>query len=360
MQRSSNGTSALDSTDWLQDLELMHHWSKRTSHTQLGGGAHTEHVWGEFVPREAVKHRFLMHGVLAIASLHIASTAPTDALKEKYLFVHDKHQATALESSRVIMANLNDDSAAALFAFSSITSLSSISQAVIRAQSTPEPRRVSIDELCKCLALTRGVREIVAASIQALLQSPMRALLTGYELHCDVRVLLPGHIVDKISLLQRMLSERCDDKDQHAMCSNAVVSLQQIYRNIFFFLSKDCLGVGHIWRWTAMVDTGFIHLIQSCYQPALVITSFFVICCQFVRAEWFMQDWGRYSFEALSAGLSEEYQQYLAWPREQLATDCADFRQGDASIEYLNPDTVDDNPEKAVYRTMFPQNVPIP
>lgn len=245
----------MDSADWLQDLELMHHYSRRTCYTALGGGAQTQNVWGEFVPKEAVKHQFLMHGILAIASLHIAMDAPTDAIRDKYLRLCDKHQTVAVETSRMIMININEDSGAALFAFSSITSLSALAKTVITAQQRSEPKFVSVDEIAECLALTRGVREIVAASVHSLLQSPMAALLTGYEVHCNVRVLLPKHIVDRITTLQRMLSEKCDDSQtNHALCSNAVVCLQQIYRNIFFFMSTDTLGVGHIWRWTAMVS----------------------------------------------------------------------------------------------------------
>lgn len=65
-----------------------------------------------------------------------------------------------------------------------------------------------------------------------------------------------------------------------------------------------------------------------------------------------MGDWGRYAFEALSAAVAPEYKHLLAWPREQFATDCADFRQGDATIDEFDHPAAED-PVTNVYKALL-------
>lgn len=79
-----------------------------------------------------------------------------------------------------------------------------------------------------------------------------------------------------------------------------------------------------------------------------------------------MGEWGRYTFEAMSAVVAPEYQHYLEWPREQFATDCADFRRGDATIQHFDRGQ-NESAEALVYKILFnadplatPNAVPTP
>lgn len=65
-----------------------------------------------------------------------------------------------------------------------------------------------------------------------------------------------------------------------------------------------------------------------------------------------MGDWGRYTFEAINAAVLPEFQHYLDWPREQFATDCAEFRRGDATIEQYDK-YQNETPEAVVYKILF-------
>lgn len=332
----------------------MHHYTHHTCTADMSGGARLHNLWADLVPREAIRHSFLMHGILALASLHLASTKTSAPERVRYLRLCDKHQAAALAESRDIMADIPDDVSSALFAFSSLTCLSSLARSVLRANTMPDPKYVSVDEIVEVLVLTRGVREVVAVSVDPIARGPLSPLLYGYEVEDTIRINLPDNIRALFALMQQMLADRCDDKERHTLCSNAVIYLQDVVRNLFYFLQKDTQSVGHIWRWTAMVrirklcrkatanslsqiDMGFIRLVQNLYQPALVIMTFFVVTCLLVRHCWYMQDWGEYAFVGLESVISDDFKHYLAWPREQVATGAAGLTNCDVKIETVDP-----------------------
>ena len=61
----------------------MHHYDRDTLLQPLGIREDCQHLWRENIPREAIKHSFLMHGILALSALHIAHTRPEEADKAR-------------------------------------------------------------------------------------------------------------------------------------------------------------------------------------------------------------------------------------------------------------------------------------
>jgi hypothetical protein len=55
--------------EWLQDLELMHHYSTSTSRLWLGVREPVREIWGSYIPQQAIRHPFLMHGILVGSSI---------------------------------------------------------------------------------------------------------------------------------------------------------------------------------------------------------------------------------------------------------------------------------------------------
>jgi hypothetical protein len=43
-------TTPANSQEWLQDLELMHHYSHVTCRSSLGSGAGIQYLWSEHIP----------------------------------------------------------------------------------------------------------------------------------------------------------------------------------------------------------------------------------------------------------------------------------------------------------------------
>lgn len=129
IRSETNIEPALPSTsdEWIDDLNLMHHYSSYAFKEGFGARREVEHLWQDYIPQQAMKHTFLMHGLLALSALHLAYLNPSSS--SKYLQLCDKHQAIALQKFRAILSsNIDPSLADALFALSSTISVSAMAR----------------------------------------------------------------------------------------------------------------------------------------------------------------------------------------------------------------------------------------
>lgn len=74
----------------------MHNWSTETSLT-LSSTPAVQQVWARTVVQIALRHRFLLHGVLAISALHVAYTRPSSTKEYRELVDYAaQHQTIAV------------------------------------------------------------------------------------------------------------------------------------------------------------------------------------------------------------------------------------------------------------------------
>lgn len=57
----------------MYDLVLMNNWTASTWKSIIDPQDKYQKLWQTFVPTEAASHPFLMHGILALSALHLAS-----------------------------------------------------------------------------------------------------------------------------------------------------------------------------------------------------------------------------------------------------------------------------------------------
>jgi len=309
----------------------MHNYSHKTSRTKLGANVRLAHVWQEHIPEEATKQSFLMHGVLALSALHLALMRPGQA--KKYASLCDKHQASALASYRQILTHITEDVADALFALSTILSISSVARATLKASQMEGPQYISVDSICELLYLTRGVREVKEATGERVNRGPFSVVLHGHDLSGDVQITMNPQISSVFRELDRMVHVHCEDQEQRKLCSEAVAHLRSIYESMLGRYLLGDLEMGAVWRWTAMLSYDFIKMVQAHYPPALVITAHFTVAAMMLREMWFVSNWGSLAFDGIRIALKGELEEYLVWPQEQMASDNAGLKYGGANIE---------------------------
>lgn len=79
------------------------------------------YMWQHIVPKDAVSHPFLMHGLLAFSALHLASLHPQDTLlRHHYAQLCQNHQAKAIPEFRQALLDLRSESAGPCFAMGSV------------------------------------------------------------------------------------------------------------------------------------------------------------------------------------------------------------------------------------------------
>lgn len=192
------------SDDWLLDFELMRHYANHTCRAPLTG-TKSQYLWRDIIPLEAVRRRFLMHGILALAAVQRAHCETSKAAG--FLEEFDKHQAEAVASYRQILSNVTHDVANALFAHSSILSVTSLASATLRANALPGPQYISVGGICEILYLTKGSREINRASGDAIRRGPLSAMLLGHNLPADTCVALSRELQDVLRSLDAIVME---------------------------------------------------------------------------------------------------------------------------------------------------------
>jgi hypothetical protein len=331
-QGSHDGVpQATDTQSWLEDLELMHNYSHKTSRTRLGASIRLQHLWQDHIPELATKHTFLMHGLLALSALHLATMRPAQV--NKYASLCDKHQASALASYRQILTHITDDVAEALFALSTILSISSLARATLKASQMEAAPHISVESICELLYLTRGVREVKEATGERVSRGPFSIVLQGHELTADVQVNLSPKISSVFRELDMMVHVNCADQEQRRSCSEAVTHLRDVFEGTLGKYHINDLEMGQVWRWTAMLSYDFIKMVQAHFPPALVITAYFTVAAMMLREQWFISNWGSLAFGGIRIALKGELEEYLAWPQEQMDSDNAGLKYGGATIE---------------------------
>ncbi|EEP80005.1 predicted protein [Uncinocarpus reesii 1704] len=104
----------------IHDLELLHHYTTETYRTLSYNNEHKE-IWKNYIPKEAMSHPFLMHGLLAIAALHLIDICGDEGdNRRKYIELATRHQNLALASFRPQLSNITPSNCHAVFAFSSL------------------------------------------------------------------------------------------------------------------------------------------------------------------------------------------------------------------------------------------------
>ncbi|KAK5679727.1 hypothetical protein LTS10_007675 [Elasticomyces elasticus] len=321
-------------------MELMHHYANVVSKEALLTREGISMIWREYIPKEALKHSFLLHGLLAFSALNLADlNRNSSEVATRYLAVCDKHQAVAIAALRdALDGNVTAENSGALFALAAIIKISSMARSCAMANARPFAHLFSIDEISEVILLGRGMREVTALTYPYVVDTPI-ALMFKFNAIEDSQanvVCLPAAVLSHFADLHAMLdkyhqqtpavpslteSNRIDDV--LSWCHAALTDLESIYLNIRYWSRHGGLESGHVWRWPAMLETKFIHLISARYGPALVLVGHFAAATVCLKKAWYVRNWGVYALDGISQSLEgdEEMRRWLDWPREQIRSE---------------------------------------
>ena len=300
---------------------------------EMGTRERVKYLWRHYIPQKAMKHVFLMHGLLALAALHLAYLNPDSSIR--YLQMCDKHQAIALKKFRTILStDINPELADSLFALAATMSISSVA----RSCAIVEARTIDIDDVVELFFLTRGVRDVILVTYEHITSGPMLEMFENSEYPAGTEVSLyvsclredfkdsqladaifrPQPVSDQFNSVRTFLKEYGLDPEALTHCESALNDLEEIYRNVQYFGHYKPIETGQVWRWKTMVTTGFVRLIAARCPPALVILAYYAASNTALRTAWYAQNWGEYVIRGISRELEPGMQYWLAWPTKQV------------------------------------------
>ena len=192
----------------------MHHYSTVVAREPLLVRANVAEIWREYIPTQALKHGFLLHGLLAFSALHLTDSAQGTPEVARYLALCDKHQAVAVSALRdALDGNVTAENSGALFALAATTSISSMARSCAVANASPEPRALSVEEIAEVIFLTKGMREVTGVTADFVRDTPIAFLLVRHSLEADERegLSLPTAVAEQFAALREMLHAQCKD-----------------------------------------------------------------------------------------------------------------------------------------------------
>ncbi|KAF3033329.1 hypothetical protein E8E11_000716 [Didymella keratinophila] len=158
----------------------------------MGFGPDLQQAWCTAIPNVALKHSFVVHGVLALAALHVSTSVESQEMKKGYQNLVALELTAGLKSYMVEVRQVTSDNVEALFAFSTFISVFNTYQANTRVQQLALSKRMNAAELAspqtvasaavqsalQWLRTLRGAQVILVPGWSTLQSGPLRPVIT--------------------------------------------------------------------------------------------------------------------------------------------------------------------------------------
>lgn len=295
-------------------LELMHKFSTETYQSLCVSDSERE-IWQTTVPNLALKHDFLMNGILALAAMHIASSLePPEALA--YLDIGLQRYNRSLKPFRDAIDSLTSQNCDAVFAHSVV--MTAIGIASPRLTVIKDESNSITESMVVVFELLQGVKKILQVGVG---QSWIHLeLFSRGEFWKDRSANLD---TDTDAALARL------DALNDEVMTGIYVSQHQINQEIIAHLRHCFAKFGHspdpapVLAWLAAVRKEFVDSLR-CRQPfsLLILMYWGVLLVELDGRRWWARDAGRALVSELLGALRSgdaRWQPALTWAQRRLS-----------------------------------------
>jgi hypothetical protein len=293
----------------LHDLELMHHYST-VSYKTLSEQNEFAVPFMIEVPKIALTHPFLMHGILALSALHLIYLNKGSDRCKGYVELATSHQTLALTLFRKELNNINPSNSQAMFAFSSIATV----LAFAFSQSTGIQSLSPVDEMLQVFNLCRGIHEILETTREWIQNSWVSKLLTSRRAS-NLRSLSPEK-QEKLELVYKLNAdfERTGfTPEEKVACEDAIAELSQSFQHIYS--GYDSVTV---FRWPIVIKPIFISALRDRRPMAMVVLAHYCILLHTLDDRWWLEGWTRQLLHSIYNILDAAWRDCIRWPVEEV------------------------------------------
>ncbi|KAL4907400.1 hypothetical protein BDW74DRAFT_123902 [Aspergillus multicolor] len=286
----------------IEDLELMMQWCT-TTYRSVSRNSTVESIWQAVVPREAMRHPFLMHGILALSALHLAVTSDDD-LKEQYIRTSKAHQKQAILGLTKISGKLKQHHSSAAFTLSNIMMIFSFALPEIRGQTLDQH---PVDELYEVFISTRKSRDILSDITDWVGNGELKPLLQ-YDKAQPKMPDTSRLAIMSLNHLNTNLARQNPhhDKDLYdATIKHLSCALDKVSRG------GETMIVA--FQWIFQVPEKYIELYRQREPFALVILAHYAVILHFLRRHWWMGEWGLRLIQEIGQHLDANWRNSITW-----------------------------------------------
>ena len=266
-------------------------------------------IWTQIAPREAFKHRFLLHGILALAALSKGHSCPGTASEDVILAM--QHFFEAIRLLQPVLNDIRPDNAVAAFLLASLMVPISWAMPVVQRASqgiepSLQPAEV-MQHLFDILQLQRGMSHISTAG-WPYLQKPLAPLF-------DVRTNPLGTIFpdeDEVLLTQlevRVLSS-VESEGLKPVYSEALQKFRQFYP-----LPDHPNPKALIHTWPSKVSAEFLKEMTERKNAAMLLLAYHGALLHGMPDCFWLGDVGRLLVLAVDELLPPGFEDVMSWPK---------------------------------------------
>ncbi|QQK43783.1 Aflatoxin biosynthesis regulatory protein [Penicillium digitatum] len=308
---SENAVTSAGSALNLNDLELMIQWCSTTFQT-LSRNERTDPIWRTIVPEEALSHPFLMHGILALSSLHLARTGPEPARRASYLNRAVAHQNQALALFRELLGDVKESNAKAMLAFAGIVVIYTFA-----FPHTPEAQDPwdCVDDLYQVLVLTRGVQQVIHApqDFTSFLGDSSFGPILQVE---EARGTIPEDTTAMLTQL-REANKICGERDPNheiQVYEGSISNLEEMLSWCYSGMRANTIAG----RWAIRLHPRFMELLRERDPLALVMLAHYVVLLQYLKHRWCFDEWCVRVSKAVWAILDDQWRPLIQWAMKEI------------------------------------------
>lgn len=316
----------------LLDLELIQWYSTRTYIT-MSSRLSTHVVWRDTVFAEALRHDFLLHGLMATAALHKATmqSKSSDAYAN-YSKVALAHQNAALANYIPAVTKPNQENGIALFCLSLFLTiwafaskrlpegLNSVKMEFGQGESpgVTLPLHSPTLEFVEIIMILRGIYAVIGET-NPWLQGDIEELLR-YPTSPD----LPPHSAEVTEAFDLLAQAPTDPQVTPVSDGEASATMNVLFHERLEHLRdvSRCRSVvewdGHIFSWFIMAPTSYIQCLKRGNPLALILFAHWAAMFRCMDHHWWAQGWAYSLVLDISDLLDPHWARYLDWPRRQI------------------------------------------
>ncbi|KAL4866090.1 hypothetical protein BDV12DRAFT_139516 [Aspergillus spectabilis] len=286
----------------IQDLELMMQWCT-TTYRSVSRNSTVECIWQAVVPREAMRHPFLMHGILALSALHLAVTNQDDT-REHYIRASKAHQKQAVVGLSRLAGKLKPSHCNAAFTLSNIMMIFSFALPEIIGQT---PGQSPLDDLYEVFLATRESVDVLASTTDWIGDGELKPLFQ-YD---KAQPTMPDTSRLAIMSLAQM-NANLARKDPH----HDKELYDTTIKHLGFSLDRVARGGETMivaFQWIFQVPSEYMELYRQREPFALVILAHYAVIIHFLRRHWWMGEWGLRLVREIGQHLDANWRNSITW-----------------------------------------------
>jgi len=285
----------------------MHHYTLFTYKT-IAGAPETLDIWRKLIPQLAFENDFLLLGILAATSLHLALTDPSH--QETHSGLARQYYITASALFRPHLTSITPGNISALFSFSAIVAVCAFGFRQI-----PHLPVNPLPEIHEIITLLRGTAHIVKTGSRWLECGPLKHLLLPQPSNpCEA---LPIEIEAALSGLSRRNDETTTDSALWDAYCTAITVLRETFR-----LAADAPGnTNTALLFPIMIPPEILGKIRDGEPMALAILTHYAVLLHWLDSVVWLKGWGRQVVNAVEAAVGEEWRGCIAWAIREVEKD---------------------------------------